>query len=394
MSGQNHERGSSRNGKEILKCLSTSTSARCAFTSTSISIESPIITTGAALYALGKIAAGMALYREAQGDREDPTIENGPEAVELQQDEHFHSGPPRTYTIYVNGEQKSVTAKTVTFEQIVALAFPTPPAGQTSCSRSATKTARQRTRWARWSLAGRSKSRTGWFSMSHPLISRSPDLKKLRDEGYDLEIRSGFLLVKGVPYVNASRQIQRGTLVAKLVLAGDVTTRPDDHVAYLAGEHPCRADGTEIPEIKHASGERTLAEGVVIQHSFSAKPKPSDFYPDYHAKMVTYAAILSGPAQVIDPAAKPQTFPVIQPETDRRETPFNYIDTASSRAEIDIVTAKLKRLNRIAHCGPGRHGLLRAGPSCEDAGMGDPPLRRGHVFTAQRVSLSWRSIGG
>lgn len=192
--------------------------------------------------------------------------------------------------------------------------------------------------------------------MSHLLINRSPDLKKLQDEGYDLEIRSGFLLLKGVPYVNSRKEVQRGTLVAKLVLAGDVTTRPDDHVAYFAGEHPCRADGTEIAEIKHVSGARTLAEGVVIQHSFSAKPKPSGFYPDYHAKMTNYAAILSGPAQVIDPSARPQTFPVIEPEKDKRGTPFNYIDTASSRAEIDMVTAKLKRLNSIAIVGLGGTG--------------------------------------
>src|ERR1022692_2866772 len=84
--------------------------------------------------------------------------------------------------------------------------------------------------------------------MSHQLISRSPDLKRLQNEGYDLEIRSGFLLTKGIPYVNARREVCRGTLVVKLVLAGDVTTRPDDHVAYFAGEHPCRADGTRSEE--------------------------------------------------------------------------------------------------------------------------------------------------
>ena len=140
--------------------------------------------------------------------------------------------------------------------------------------------------------------------MSRQLISRSWDLQKLQNQGYELEIKSGFLLVKGVPYVNSRKEVQRGTLVAKLVLAGDKTARPDDHVAYFAGEHPCNADGTEIAEIKHASGERTLAEGVVIQHSFSAKPKPHDSYPDYYAKMTTYAALLAGPAQLIDPDAQ------------------------------------------------------------------------------------------
>jgi hypothetical protein len=127
--------------------------------------------------------------------------------------------------------------------------------------------------------------------MSRQLINRSWDLQKLQNEGYELEIKSGFLLVKGVPYVNSRKEVQRGTLVVKLVLAGDKTARPDDHVAYFAGEHPCNADGTEIAQIKHQSGERKLAEGVVIQHSFSAMPKPQNYYPDYHAKIATYAAI-------------------------------------------------------------------------------------------------------
>jgi biotin operon repressor len=41
--------------------------------------------------------------------------------------------------------------------------------------------------------------------MSRKPINRSPDLLKLQEEGYDLEIRSGYLLVKGVPYVNARK---------------------------------------------------------------------------------------------------------------------------------------------------------------------------------------------
>jgi tRNA A37 threonylcarbamoyladenosine dehydratase len=191
--------------------------------------------------------------------------------------------------------------------------------------------------------------------MSHQLISHSIDLKKLRDNGYDLEIRSGYLLVKDVPYVNSRKEVKRGTLVAKLILAGDVTTRPDDHVAYFAGDHPCCADGTEIEKIKHQSGERTLADGVVIQHSFSAKPKPSDFYEDYYAKVTTYTNILSGPAQAIVPDVTAKTYPVIEPEKDFDDSVFNYIDTASSRAEISLVSKKLE-LGKIAIVGLGGTG--------------------------------------
>ena len=31
------------------------------------------------------------------------------------------------------------------------------------------------------------------YSMSQRLISLSPDLKRLRDEGYEVEVRAGFL---------------------------------------------------------------------------------------------------------------------------------------------------------------------------------------------------------
>ncbi len=190
--------------------------------------------------------------------------------------------------------------------------------------------------------------------MSQRPISRSADLKRLRDEGYDLEVRSGCLLVKDVPYVNSRKEVQRGILVIKLVLADDQTGRPDTHQAYFSGEHPCNEDGTEIEKIKHGSGANSLAEGVVVNHSFSAKPKPDDSYPDYYAQVTTYVAIISGPARRIDSTLTAKTFPVIEPAKESEE-PFNYIDTASSRAEIVSVTKKLA-LGKVAIAGLGGSG--------------------------------------
>jgi Domain of unknown function (DUF6791)/ThiF family len=190
--------------------------------------------------------------------------------------------------------------------------------------------------------------------MSQQPIDRSPDLKKLRDEGYDLEVRSGCLLVKDVPYVNSSKEVKRGILVIKLVLAGEKTGRPDTHVAYFAGDHPCNDDGAEIAKIKHGSNAHSLADGVSVNHSFSAKPKPADTYPDYHAQVTTYVAIISGPAQRLDPSVTAKTFPVILP-SDESDEPFNYTDTASSRAEIVAVTKKLA-LPKVAIVGLGGTG--------------------------------------
>ena len=92
--------------------------------------------------------------------------------------------------------------------------------------------------------------------MSQQLINRSPNLKLLRDEGYDVEIRSNFLLIKDVPYVNSRQEIKLGILVSELTLSGDVTTKPKNHVVSFAGEHPCNKDGSEIAAIKHQSSQQ------------------------------------------------------------------------------------------------------------------------------------------
>lgn len=93
--------------------------------------ESPNPTTGEALYRLGHVQPGYDLFREVKGDREDPVVENDDEPIHLREDEHFHSDPaqPRKYTIIVNGQKKVVTTRTVSFAEIVKLAFPTPPEG-------------------------------------------------------------------------------------------------------------------------------------------------------------------------------------------------------------------------------------------------------------------------
>lgn len=190
--------------------------------------------------------------------------------------------------------------------------------------------------------------------MSALPISLSPDLKRLRDEGYNLEIRAGYLLVKDIPYVDGGRELQRGILASKLDLAGDVATKPKTHVAYFIGKHPCQADGKEIEPIKNASADNTLAEGLVVNHTFSAKPKPKDSYDDYYEKVTTYVDILSGPAQAINPGVTARTFAPSVPD-EKEDSVFKYIDTASSRAEIVVVTQTLA-VPKIAIVGLGGTG--------------------------------------
>jgi ThiF family len=190
--------------------------------------------------------------------------------------------------------------------------------------------------------------------MSRRPIDRSPDLKKLRDEGYDIAIRSGYLVMKDVPYLNANKEIKRGVLISKLELSNDKANPPQDHVAQFAGEFPCHKDGRAIEQIgSTAPSPLKIDDDLTANFSFSAKPKPKDNYDDYYAKMTTYVGILQGPAQFYDPNISAQTYPVIRAEPE--ESVFKYIDTASSRAEITAISQKLE-LGKIAIVGLGGTG--------------------------------------
>src|SRR5688572_22587052 len=116
--------------------------------------------------------------------------------------------------------------------------------------------------------------------MSRLLISRSSDLQRLRDEGYDISIKGGYLLMSHVPYVNTGRAVVYGTLVSELSLAGDVTTRPQDHQTHLVGEQPCHKDGVPMTQIISSVGARDLGNGLVIGVSFSSKPPKG--YENYY----------------------------------------------------------------------------------------------------------------
>lgn len=188
--------------------------------------------------------------------------------------------------------------------------------------------------------------------MSQTLIDHSPDLKKLRDEGLQVEVRDGLLLVHGIPYVNSECKIKYGTLVSSLDLAGNKTVKPQDHVISFIGEHPCNKDGSTIKQIQHNSGQRTLSDGIVVDHSFSNKPR-SEGYWDYYEKIRGYIAIISAPAKSLDNSVTEKNFSVVL--THDGESVFNYFDTNASRAEILNVAGKLEG-QKIAIIGLGGTG--------------------------------------
>ena len=191
--------------------------------------------------------------------------------------------------------------------------------------------------------------------MSNKLINHNPDLKHLRDDGFEIEVRGGHLIVHHIPYVNSNREVKIGKLISTLVLNNDLTMRPDTHVIYFMGEHPCNNDGSIISAIQHAVVNQQLLDDIILNHSFSNKP--SNGYENYYEKVNGYAEIITAQAKSIDPNVTSKTFKVI--ECSKEESVFNYLDTNSSRANINFINEKFKgqRIGIIGLGGTGSYVL-------------------------------------
>jgi hypothetical protein len=188
--------------------------------------------------------------------------------------------------------------------------------------------------------------------MQQQLINRSPDLKRLRDEGFEIEVKGGFLIAHHIPYVNGNREIKFGKLISTLSLNNNVTIKPDNHVISFMGEYPCNSDGSIITAIQHSGQQNSpLFDGIVINFSFSNKPPNG--YNNYYDKVSRYTEIISAPAKSIDKTVTAKTFKVIIDAED--ESVFNYIDSNSSRANIYQLNSKFKG-QRVAIIGLGGTG--------------------------------------
>jgi hypothetical protein len=178
--------------------------------------------------------------------------------------------------------------------------------------------------------------------MSHQLIARSPDLAKLRAEGYGVEVRAGkYLLVYPVPYVTSTKAVENGTLICELTFAGVNVIAPTNHVMYFVGEYPCDSNGNRLEKIFNASSRIELSPGLFVDHTLSAKPVGRGGYVDFYEKVTVYISKIATHARNLDGSAEAKTFRVV--ETTDEESPFRYPDTASSRAEIDSISAKLEK---------------------------------------------------
>lgn len=177
--------------------------------------------------------------------------------------------------------------------------------------------------------------------MSQRPIARSDDLRRLRADGYSISLLGGYLVVRDVPSVDSSGVVHDGILVMPLTLSGDTAQKPPDHTAYFVGQIPCDAAGEPLHKIINNTNPKDLGGGLTASCYFSAKPKTStQQYIDFYDKVITYVALISGPAALLELAVTARRHRPIAAEGD--DGPFNYIDTASSRAGIDAINDRVR----------------------------------------------------
>lgn len=187
--------------------------------------------------------------------------------------------------------------------------------------------------------------------MSSTPTGLSADIQRLVAAGYSVEIRQNHLLMHDVPYVNQQRQVRVGTLVSPLTLAGTATTAPSDHVVYFIGDAPHTWQGAPMSALNH-SGANELAPGLRVDRSFSNKP--STPFADHEQKLLHYQRLLAAEAVELDACATAKTGKVLRDDSDG--SLFRYPDSASARAGITAISAKLEQ-QHVGLVGAGGTGV-------------------------------------
>lgn len=178
--------------------------------------------------------------------------------------------------------------------------------------------------------------------MFQKLVNHNDDIRRLVEKGYAVGFDSNCMIIRDIPYLDDQRNLQIGSIVAKLVFIDQERVTQDDHQVYFAGSIPHSLDGKPIPNLAGGPTTIPLSEAcndVVVQRSFSNKPKSTGKFKDFFEKIENYVTIISGPAMESHDI-NPYTFRVQKEVV--ADSIFKFHDTLTSRAEISDLSAKFK----------------------------------------------------
>ena len=187
------------------------------------------------------------------------------------------------------------------------------------------------------------------------LVNHNDDLRRLVEKGYAIAFDSNHLVVRDIPYLDSESRLQVGAIVAKLEFINQERVTQTDHQVFFGGSVPYGLDRKPIPNLGGGPTQLSLSEAsrdVVVERSFSNKPKSTGKFLDFFEKIESYVAIISGPAIELHDA-NPYTFRVV--EDVASDSVFKFHDTLTSRAEISDLAENFKN-DVIAVIGLGGTG--------------------------------------
>lgn len=171
------------------------------------------------------------------------------------------------------------------------------------------------------------------------LVSLNDDLRRLVEKGYAVAFDSGYLVVRDIPYLDQAGELQLGAFVTKLVFVDQHRVQQEDHQVFFAGGVPYELDGRPIANLGGGTAPLSLSDrcrDVVVQRSFSNKPKAEGRFSDFFSKIESYTSIIAGPAME---RYKKMPYTFRADVGGSEDSAFKLTDSLSSRAEIVDLSA-------------------------------------------------------
>lgn len=186
--------------------------------------------------------------------------------------------------------------------------------------------------------------------MSTAPLARDADLRRLLDDGYDVSLVGGHLVVRQIPYVTIDKVVAYGFLAYPVTVSGDRVVSDTDHRIWFGGSAACNEHGEPLTLANPEA--RAVTADLAATFMLSSKPG-SNGYPDQYEKVTAYVRIISHPAMALDETVT--ATPGAAWQEAEEDLPFRYRDTASSRAGLAVLNRAFSA-QRIVIIGLGGTG--------------------------------------
>lgn len=196
----------------------------------------------------------------------------------------------------------------------------------------------------------------GCASVFQELASRNPFIQELEDQGFHVDFVGNYLVIYGLPYLDAAGGLQHGDWASPVDLRADnVIDPPSNHQAWFRGGLPHARNGRPL-KLGGGPDAVQIANHFKVDRSFSYKLMQGSSmraYASFEEKVRAYIDTITAPAMDAYPDATPLRG--IEVKAAQRGTPLRLPDTMSARYHMNDLSAVLEG-KRVAIIGLGGTG--------------------------------------